>query len=192
MNLELNAEQSHYIVGKNQVPRVTHVLKTLNLVRYPDDPAAMALGSATHLGIRYLLENRLDWKTLDPLVLPRVQAAQKFCTDLDVHPIAIEKPVCSNLGYAGRPDLVCSFGKTQERCIIDWKNGKPQAAAALQLVAYAGASTSAPIGRMTVELRDDATYNLVVWPASRWFADWKAWLAALTLYQWINQQRRKK
>lgn len=190
MNVELTPDGQHYKVGKLQMPRVTSILRTLQLVRYPDDPAAMALGTASHLAIRYLLEQRLEWKSLDEQVRPRVEAARKFCKQLDVQPIDIERTVASNLGYAGTPDLICTFGRTPQRAVIDWKCGKPQHAAALQLVAYAGASATAPMGRMTVELKDDGDYSLIVWPAADWYTDWRAWLGALSLFSWVQKRKQ--
>lgn len=191
MEISLTPDGDHYQAGKVIVPRVTHILKTLQLVRYPDDPAAMALGQAAHLAVRYLLEERLDWKTIDEQVRPRVEAARKLIRDLDIRPVAIEKTIFSTLGYAGRPDLICTFGKSSARAVIDFKTGKPQAAAALQLIAYAGGSANQPIGRMTCELKADGDYNLVVWPAKEWYGDWRAWLGALSLYNWVEKRRRK-
>lgn len=192
MEISLTPDGAAYRAGKLTLPRVTTILKTLQLVRYPDDHAAMALGRATHLAVRYLLEERLDWKKLDEQVRPRVEAARKLIKQLDIRPIAIERPIASNLGYAGTPDLVCTFGKTPQRAVLDWKNGKPQAAAALQLIAYAGGSASSPIGRMTCELKADGDYNLVVWPAKEWYGDWRAWLGALSLYGWVEKRRAKR
>ena len=145
LKVELAPDGNHYLLGKKQMPRVTHVLRTLKLVYVPDDPAAQQLGQAVHLGIRYVLEGRLDRKSVDPLTMPRLEAAEKFVKDMGVTPLAIEKPVASDLGYAGTPDLVCTFGKGPERAVVDFKcSTSAQAAAGLQLVAYAGASSTAP------------------------------------------------
>ncbi len=189
-NPELNPAGTAYLVGKREVPRVTAILRALRLEYMPDDPAALARGQAVHLCARYLLENRLDWKSVDDTVVPFVKAAQKAIAELKIKPLAIERTVVSNLGYAGTPDLLCTFDKSPERAMLDWKSGKAQASAALQLVAYAGASSAAPIGRLVCELREDATYRIVAFPAANWFMDWRAWLGALSLYQWVRRQKK--
>ena len=191
MNLELTPDRTHYQVGARAVPRVSTIIRVLQLARYPDDPAALARGEAAHLCIRYMLENRLDPKTVDPIVKPYVDAAAKVISDLRIKPIAIERPVLSPIGYAGTPDLLCTFGNSQERCVLDWKSGKIQAAGALQLVAYAAASSAAPIGRIGCELGDDGSYNLVVFRAKDWRADWRAWLGAVSLYQWVVRMKKR-
>jgi hypothetical protein len=189
MNIELTADGSHYKVGARTVPRVTTILNALRLQYTPDDPAALARGTAVHAAICFMLENRLDMKTVDDICLPYVIAAQRVIADLKIKPIAIEKPIVSSLGYAGRPDLICTFGDSPERCAWDWKTGKVQAAGALQLVAYAGASSSAPIGRIACELTREGTYNVIAFPAKDWYADWRCWLGCISVYQWISRRK---
>lgn len=198
MKIKLTPDGNHYRATINgrlaDVPRVTHILKTLKLIWVPDDPAALALGSATHAAIHYLLEDRLDLKSVDDLVRPRLAAAQKFMQQMDVKPIAIERPIASNLGYAGTPDLICSFGGNgKERAVVDFKcSTSVQAAAGLQLVAYAGGSSATPIGRFVCLLLPDGEYKLAVFPASAWYGDWRAWLGCLSLYAWVMRQKKGK
>lgn len=196
--IELLSDERSYEVDGRKMPRVTTILNDLRLIYRIDDEAAKARGTAVHKAISFLLEERLDWKSVDPLILGYIQAAQKFCSDMDVHPIAIEQHVAlPELGYAGTLDLLCTFGRSNAKAIVDWSSGgSVPVTKGLQLIAYGAARPIGtkppkqplpPIGRVGVQLREDGTYITNVFDVKTWFQDWRAWLGAIALWQWVRR-----
>lgn len=199
--IELLSSERSYEVDGRKLARVTTILSDLRLIYRIDDEAAKARGTAVHLAIRYLLEERLDWKTVDSAILPYVQAAQKFCSDMDVHPIYIEQHMAlPELGYAGTPDLICTFGRSSAKAVVDWSTGAIPVTKGLQMIAYGAArpigaqppkQPQPPIGRVAVELRDDGTYNTKIFDVKHWYADWRAWLGAISLWTWVQRVKAR-
>lgn len=200
--IKLLSDERSYDVDGRKLARVTTILSDLRLIYRIDDEAAKARGTAVHLAIRYFLEDRLDWKSVDPAILNYVQAAQKFCSEMDVHPIAIEEPVAlPEMGYAGRPDLICTFGRSNAKAIVDWSSGGPvPVTKGLQLIAYGAARPVGekapnrplpPIGRVGVQLREDGTYLASIFDVKNWYADWRAWLGAISLWTWVQRVKAR-
>ena len=183
------------------MPRVTTILSDLRLIYRIDDEAAKARGTAVHLAIRYMLEDRLDWESLDPAIIGYVKAAQKFCADMEVHPLAIEQAVAlPELGYAGTLDLLCTFGRSNAKAIVDWSTGSVPVTKGLQMVAYGAARPIGakppkqplpPIGRVAVELRENGTYLTSIFDVRFWYQDWRAWLGAIALQQWVQRVKAR-
>jgi hypothetical protein len=199
--IELLSDERTYDVDGRKMPRVTTILGDLRLIYRVDDEAAKIRGTAVHKAIAFLLEERLDWKSVDPLILGFIKAAQKFCADMDVHPIAIEQHVAiPELGYAGTLDLLCTFGRSKAKAVVDWSTGAIPVTKGLQMIGYAAARPIGtkppkqplpPIGRVGVELREDGTYITKIFDVKYWYADWRAWLGAIALWQWVTRVKAR-
>lgn len=199
--IELLSSERSYDCDGVKLPRVSTILGDLKLIYRIDDEAAKARGTAVHRAIQFMLEDRLDWESVDPAILGYVKAAQKFCSDMDVHPIAIEQPVAlPELGYAGTPDLVCTFGRSQAKTIVDWSTGQVPVTKGLQMIAYGAArpigtkpprTPQPPVGRVAVEIREDGTPHIQIFDAKYWYGDWRAWLGAISLWQWVTRVKAR-
>lgn len=94
-------------------------------------------GSAVHKACELDDEGRLDEATVDPRIVPYVEAWRKFRREYRFEVLFAERPLYSAIsGFAGTPDLV---GRLLDGAIlvIDRKTGLPGPAAALQTAAYA-------------------------------------------------------
>jgi hypothetical protein len=116
------ATHSYQLDGK-RVPSVTQVLDPLNdWSRIPavDLECKRALGSDVHLACNLLVRGDLDRNSLDSLVKPYVDAAEKFLTEHPGTVIASECRVASAaLGVAGTIDLLMYH--QQMMWYVDWK-----------------------------------------------------------------------
>ena len=68
------------------IPSVTQILEATGIIDYSMIPPAtrnMALkrGSLVHAAIQFDIEGDLDWETLDPVLVPYVEAARHFRAD---------------------------------------------------------------------------------------------------------------
>jgi hypothetical protein len=141
-----------------RVESVTGVLKDNTLVDYQFcSLLARERGSAAHEAIHFFVEGDLDRSSVDPIVAPYVDAAERFLQDLEAEPVMAEAIVFSSLyGYAGKLDLLCYLRGRKRLAVIDWKTGAVPPATALQLAGYAGAwheMTGEPvIDRIAVQL----------------------------------------
>lgn len=191
MSVEIIEGSRTYKVRGVSYPRVTTILNALRLTWYPDDPAALARGTAVHEACRFLDENDLDRKSLDPMIVPYVDAWEKCKRELNVQIVSIEKPLLDPLlGYGGTPDRVLRIGG--ELFVGDLKTGEIADSLALQEVAYGALiSKDKVIGRIGIQLKPDGTYSTRTFPAADWYRDWRAWLGCMSLYQWKNWRKVK-
>jgi hypothetical protein len=69
-------------------------------------------GKAVHLAIHYLVNNQLNWETVDKRIKPRVEAFQRFLNETRLQVIDSEvKMFSERYQFAGTMDLVLSDGK---------------------------------------------------------------------------------
>lgn len=154
-------------------------------------------GSAVHLAIQLLEEGRLDWATVDEVVLPYVRAYEAFRNEMDFVPIFIEAMGCHPIYlYAGRPDVV-GILNDNELTIPDYKTGVRQDWMALQLAGYAellpylqgydealieyGEILKQRPHRYTIELNKRKRYHLHEYKER---GDRATYLAAVNQYYW--------
>lgn len=192
--LALDLQTHQYSYDGVRVGGVSEILTALGIVdrRYFKE-YALARGTAVHTACEYLLNKRLDWKTLDERIKPYVEAAAKFLADagadLEDNPL-IERPVWHPaLRYAGMPDLVCKvFGV---RAVIDWKSGGTGAAglatAAYELAVRTNEKLTKPLRRMVVQLKPDGTYKKTDLTDAN---DYPMWTAAASLFNRFHINRK--
>lgn len=129
-------EETHrYTVKGVAVPGITQVLK---LTGFIDDSwftdESRDRGTATHRACWYLAEGDLDWSTVSPAILPRVEAFRDFLDEYRPKLVLAEKPLHDALyGFAGTEDFV--FELSRGPAIIEVKTGKAGLAAKLQTAA---------------------------------------------------------
>ena len=181
-----------------RVPGVTSVIEPLE--RYAGvDPAvlewASERGRAVHLACDLLDEGDLDERSLDPEIVPYVEAYCCFLEEARPSWSAIEHVVHSErYGYAGRLDrvgtLACLRGSPRVVCDI-----KTVAALSpvtgLQLAAYAEAlrtdQRTKTLRRFALQLRHDGAYRLKEYTER---SDLSVFLAQLTVAGWCRRHNR--
>lgn len=113
MQLDFDRDAHIYRLNGRIVPSVTGVLR-----RYEDwsmvPPnvleAARIFGSHVHQACDLFNRDALDWASLDPEIVPYVEAWKKFLDESGAVVIASEQPVAhEQLGYAGTPDVVLAW-----------------------------------------------------------------------------------
>ena len=135
-------------------------------------------GTALHAATHYLDDGDLNWDTVDPVILGRLRAYQKFKDEVQPEILAIERVVVNPMyRYQGRLDRVMRI-KGREG-VVDLKGPSRAAWNGLQLVAYS-ACFDRPMARWNLYLSDDG-YRLVEQTGR---LDWQAFKAALTLVAW--------
>lgn len=124
-----------------RVPSVTEILKDNGLVDYSFcTELARERGSSAHEAIHFATEGELDRTSLDPIITPFVNSAERFLADVEAEPIMAEAVVFSALfGYAGKLDLLCYLRRRRILAVVDWKTGSVPPATGLQLAGYGGA-----------------------------------------------------
>lgn len=192
--LVLDAESHRYFYRREPVGGVTEIVQALGIVepRWFTD-YARERGTAVHLAIQYLIEDRLDWSTLDPRIVGYVRAAERFMSDAGIRgPCMVEYLVHHPaLRYAGRLDLFAQvFG---QGAVIDFKSGG-LGCANIQTAAYEEAlriETGAvvPYRRMAVQLRANGTYRKEDYRSAQ---DYTLWHACCLIFNTYHLGRKAK
>jgi hypothetical protein len=183
-------ETHQYYLDEEKIPSVTQVLEPLQeLEGIPRAvlEEARVFGQHVHKAAALLPHKMLEWRTLDPKLVPYVAAAKKFLEEAKVVVLRVEYPMCDpSLKVAGTGDL---FGVI-DRCsaVFDYKTTAVMSRTnGLQLAAYdhlyRRTLGGRPLKRFGVQLRSDGEYRLVEYRDSRdaaWF------FSALNLWHWRN------
>lgn len=192
--LEFNPDTHVYTVDGESLPSTTQVLKAEGLLSFPaGSEAAMLRGSYVHLACEYLDHGTLDEETLDATLAPYVEAYRLFLTEsrFEVDPEMIERRLYHpTWRYAGTVDRVGIMGKMP--AVMDIKTGSQHPAYALQLAAYKellAANNVTVVKGFSLYLHDTGKYTLVEVKDIR--AAWQIFAAALTLYQWKQENNIK-
>lgn len=164
------------------LPRVTEIIAAAGLMpkwNGGDPYAAMERGTAVHLATAYDDEGDLDEASITPEIWPYIEAYRRFRQESGVHILAIEREVRDEtVGYVGHYDRLVRFNGAD--WVLDLKTGAPAPWHAIQLAAYRAA-----VGRMALKrgclYLTPPSWKLVECNNR---ADWRIFLAALTLYQW--------
>lgn len=149
-----------------------------------------AIGSALHQDIVAFDDNDLDWSTVDPRVLPYVQAWQQFRADKPhLTPTERERIVYhAALQYAGTFDGVFFDSVTGRRILIDIKTGDADAAGArYQLCGYMLCVPAEE--RWAVRLLPGRTVPYQVTPYTD-YRDFEVWRAIVATYYAQAARRR--
>lgn len=188
--LEFDAATHTYRVGGVLVPNVTSVLQVLSSYMDVSDDIlipAQERGTAVHRATELDDLDDLDEDSLDPMIVPYLEAWRQF--KRDTRPVfhAIEQRVFSKRHwYAGTLDRIATLQGVRGISMLDIKTCvKVGKEVGPQTAAYAEAIEGYRISnRFAVQLRPDGTYRLI--PCKE-RSDWAVFHSALTLYNWKVQ-----
>lgn len=193
MRLEFDSETHTYTLNGERVPSVTQVLAPLeDYSMVPRDvlEAARIFGQHVHEACDLFDRDELDWSSLDPELVPYVEAWAQFLEQSGAVVIASEVRVAhEQLGYAGSPDKVLAWGK---RLVIpDLKaTAVVPPTVGLQTAAYAKAYQAMHGGR------EPSRYCIHLQPGGKYRShprtdpsDWSYFLSALNCYKWKEKHR---
>lgn len=188
---EFDPAEHAYRFGDKPVPGVTSVIRSalgdpFERVAAPVLELARQRGSAVHRACELDDEDRLDEESLDPRIVPYVQAWRRFRREFAFDVLFAEQPLYSLVsGCAGTPDVVAE--SRGEVLVIDRKTGLPGIAAALQTAAYAEIVAdhlclTSPTSPRRFALRMLATgrYQFHEYTAP---SDWRDFLACLAVHR---------
>lgn len=176
-----------YRLNGQVVPGVTSILAPLtDYSRVPPHvlEAASNFGKAVHKACELDDLAELDEETLDPALVPYLDAWRKFSEDHRVAWQEIERPLANTaLRYAGTPDRIGDV--SGELAVVDIKTTvELYPSVGPQLAAYANAYSGirAPaMKRIAVQLKRDGTYVAKPYTDA---TDWPLFCSLLTLRNW--------
>lgn len=189
--LSFDSDLHEYKLDNVKVPSVTQVLNEAGIIKgafYTD--YARERGTATHMACEFHDQNDLDESTIDPDVLPRLEAWKRFVLESGIEILEIEKRVFSSAyQFAGTLDR---FGKMSCHAILDIKTSETkQAWWGIQLAGYELALREMVpdlgiIKRFAVQLFSSGQYKLTEYNDRN---DRNIFISALMISQW---KRRSK
>lgn len=191
MKLEFDVAAHRYRLNGRIVPSVTQVL-----ARYEDwsmvPPAvleaARIFGQQVHEACDLFDRDGLEWSSLDPEVVPYVEAWKKFLHESGAIVIASEQPLAhEQLGYAGTPDKVLSWDRSI--VIPDLKaTAVVPRTVGVQTAGYAKAYQSMHGGREPARRCIHLQSGQYRVHARKSPADWTLFLSALNWHKFLEQQ----
>lgn len=169
-----------YLLDSRPIPSVTQILASVFGNQFWYDDWYANRGTALHLAIQYLNRGTLDINSVDPEIMGRLNAYERFLKETGLKIIDSEKSLYSTkYRYAGTIDLIMS-GHNNQYIIGDIKSSvEPKAD--LQVAGYSLLYTEKPIKKLcSIELKSNGSY------AMRWVDNIKlaqrTFLACLTVY----------
>jgi len=180
-------EKHFYTLDGRELPSVTGILKAEGFIntRFYDE-WSRARGEYVHTMTHLYDQGELDEDTLDPQLVPYLEAWKKFLKESSFQVIDSEIPLYHpQLLYAGTPDKVGLLN--DQLTILDNKSGTLESWVSLQLAGYEILKGS-PHKRVAVRLKPDGTYNLKEFKDRQ---DRDIFLAALACYQWKKNNLRR-
>jgi len=185
----LTIDNNHiYRLDGAVIPGVSEILKNAGIidVRFYNEWHANR-GTQIHRGCALILNQQLDWSTVDREIAGCLGTFEAFVRQSGVKPVAIEQPVYRETPrYAGTPDLVGEInGQT---VLIDYKSGAAVPEwAGYQLAAYAGCFEDGYIQkRFVLHLKPNGQFRL------NEYRDSSDWYIFNGLAQLENENRRKQ
>lgn len=189
MTLTFDPAKHEYKASGNRVPSVTQLLGKLHsFAGIPEDilKAACERGTAVHLACEFMDQGDLDESTIDPKIVGYVDAWRRFTDDKKPQWTEIEKLGYHPFGYAGAWDRGGLIDG--EDCTIDIKTAlQSHPVWDLQLAAYNMLRQKPSAKRMTVQLRKDGTYKVIVWNDPN---AWPTFLSLLTLHNFAMRNAK--
>lgn len=173
-----------YKVGDRPITGVTNSITTNFGKRDHWNEWNAQRGTAVHLALHYLEENRLNWDSLDERIKPRIEAYQKFRAQTNLTLLHSELSL-----FSKRYQFAGTIDKVFEGIIIIDIKGTIEPVVELQLAAYSllwEENHKTKVRKAAaIELKDNGDYNM------KWFNDLKRaqriFLANLTIANWKNQ-----
>lgn len=136
--LRFDAATHTYTLGTIRLPSVTKALEVLEDFSHVDREAwerARIRGQHVHSAIALMLNDELDWGSLDSELVPYVKGAERFLADSELTVISHELRLHhSQLGYAGTLDLLGEW--KFKLSLFDWKSGLVPRTVGPQTAAY--------------------------------------------------------
>jgi len=155
--------------------------------------AAAHRGTAVHKALHYYDDGELDESTIDPMILPYVEAGIRFYAESRFEVAHVEQRVVNLTHYyAGTLDRTGAFPDGSV-AVLDWKTGILVPGHGLQLAAYAGCMDHPrKYRRIAVQLKDDGTYRIEEYPMKDFERDFRLFLSALACWNWqlLNETGR--
>lgn len=195
MDLQFDLAGHIYRLNGRVVPSVTTVLGPMNdYSMVPPDilEAARIFGQHVHEATDLFDRDELDWSSLDLPLVPLVEAWKCFLDESGAVVIQSETPVAhEQLGYAGCPDRVLSWGRRKRLVLPDIKaTAVIPPTVGLQTSAYAKAYAAMhgvpEPERYCIHLREDGTYRCHKRTDP---ADWSYFVSALNCHKWKENNR---
>ena len=172
-----------YFVGGIEYPSVTRVISTAGLY----GPAAAYFneesrnrGSLVHEKIESYLSGELDEETLDPVIVPYLDAWKKFQAEAHYVSDSCEERLASDVyHFAGTIDHIGHLNG--HFSIIDVKTGVPVPATGIQLAGYEILLSVRGARRFALHLQDDGKYRLIEYKDRN---DRPLFISLLALWNW--------
>lgn len=186
MQIEFDEQTHTYTLEGKELPSVTTIMKACGLIDTTwFNEGATTRGTYVHQATELLDKDDLDEASLDPALVPYVEAYRRFKQETGFVIDDIEKRVHNaTYGYAGTLDRTGIFPNDKIRSLIDIKTGQPAKWHGVQLAAYALCFGSEVLNRYGLYLSNTGSYKLERFKDRQ---DANIWLACLTLYKWREQ-----
>jgi hypothetical protein len=190
VKLDFNAEAHEYHLDGQPVPGVTRVLEILDDfegVPWHLLEAARKFGQHVHEACALMVREELDWASLDPALMPYVEAAKRFIEESGVVVRACELRVANAaLRYAGTLDLL---GEWRGLGLFDFKSGVFPRSVGPQTAAYAAAYQQEfglrVARRYCVQLNPSLPNGYKVHALTN-TADWHIFVSCLNVWRYKN------
>lgn len=194
MHLTFDRDSHTYTLDGRVVPSVTQVLEPLQqlegipqeLLEYKSE-----LGRHGHAAAHLMVQNTLEWRSLDPRLTGYLQGAQKFLKDTGFRVLRSEYSMADpDLKVAGTADVFGVMEKDRFTWLLDWKFAAtvsrtwgPQTAAYDHLVRRTFGGR--PNKRGVVQLFPEGGYKLHVCSDKR---DFQWFVSALNVWGFLHDR----
>lgn len=187
-DLDFDPDTHTYMVGNSVLPSVTSIIAPMYDFRYVDAEtlhAAGKFGSAVHLVCELYDRDDLVMDSVDPALLPYLNAWRRFIAEMQVEVLQVEQRYHhAALGYAGTLDRLLLIQRA--KVLADIKSVSVLSpAVGIQLAAYEKLLVSntehLQTKRAAVQLCGDGTYRYRMYADPM---DWPAFVSLLTLKNW--------
>jgi hypothetical protein len=198
--LTFDPEKHEYRLNGLIVPSVTQILDFVGISDFSGIPAetleyAKIRGTMVHRATALDDEGSLDEESIDPVIVPYVEAWRKFKKELSFVPVLIERMVYHPVfGYCGTLDRTGNIEEDYfSEVIIDIKTGTVcVGSVGPQTAAYEEALRNELGGkkrrRYAVKLFDTGEYRLI--PCTNTL-DFEVFKNAASCVNWTNQKHRR-
>lgn len=181
-----------YTVDGIIVPSVTGIIADTIPRNYSCADWYLERGSAMHKAIHLLIQDKLDWATVDERISRRILAYEKFRRDSGFKPFATERAMpCQRYRFAGTIDALypSAKGRKNEVVLCDFKSSLEKQLE-IQIGGYSvllrenGYECNTGFG---LELKDNGTYRCRWFKASEMRIAEQNFLACLTVRNWMHK-----